>query len=106
MRMQAHVLSRTPLEIAYIVSMEQFTVYVLVSEIDNSWYIGYTRDLEKRLREHNAGRSITTSKKMPWRLIYYEVAFNKEDSIAREKYLKSGMGRRYLKNRLSNQLYF
>jgi predicted GIY-YIG superfamily endonuclease len=31
---------------------------------------------------------------MPWEILYYEVAFNKEDAIAREKYLKSGMGRR------------
>jgi putative endonuclease len=37
---------------------------------------------------------------MPWEVIYYEFAYNKEDAIAREKYLKSGMGRRYLKNRL------
>jgi putative endonuclease len=41
---------------------------------------------------------------MPWMLIYYEVGFSKQDAINREKYLKSGMGRRYLKNRLKNFL--
>lgn len=43
---------------------------------------------------------------MPWEILYYEVGFDKQDAIAREKYLKSGMGRRYLKNRLKNQLNF
>jgi putative endonuclease len=86
--------------------MEKFTVYILASEKDNSWYIGFTSDLDKRLKDHNNGRTITTSRKMPWEVIYYEVSFSKYDAIAREKYLKSGMGRRYLKNRLSNQLNF
>ena len=75
--------------------MKSFYVYLLVSEIDNSWYIGYTSDLEKRIIEHNSGKTITTNRKKPWKVLYYEVAFNKEDAIARERYLKSGMGRRY-----------
>ena len=86
--------------------MEKFAVYVLASTKDNSWYIGFSSDLDKRLKEHNSGKTITTSKKMPWKIIYYEVSFNKLDAIAREKYLKSGMGRRYLKNRLKNQFNF
>jgi len=86
--------------------MEKFTVHVLASQQDQSWYIGFTSDMEKRIKEHNSGRTITTSKKMPWKVIYYEVSFNRLDAIAREKYLKSGMGRRYLKNRISNQLNF
>ena len=86
--------------------MEKYYVYVLISQMDNSWYIGYTINLEERLIQHNSGRTITTSKKMPWRILYFEVSFNKEDAIAREKYLKSGMGRRYLKNRLKHQLDF
>ena len=86
--------------------MENYFVYVLISEQDNSWYIGYTSNLNERLKQYNSGKTITTSKKMPWIILYYEVSFNKEDAIAREKYLKSGMGRRFLKNRLKNQLNF
>ena len=74
--------------------------------MDSSWYIGYTSDLEKRIIEHNSGKTITTKRKKPWKVLYYELAFNKEDAIAREKYLKSRMGRRYLKNRLKHQLDF
>lgn len=86
--------------------MENFYVYLLESEVDKSWYIGYTNDITRRIQEHNNGESYYTKRKMPWRIMYYEVSFNKFDAIAREKYLKTGMGRRYLKNRLKQQLDF
>ena len=83
--------------------MKWYYVYVLQSQIDNSWYIGYTNNLKKRIIEHNSGKTITTNKKNPYSLIYCEAALDKSDAIAREKYLKSGMGRKYLKNRLKFQ---
>ena len=86
--------------------MEPYYVYLLKSEKDNSWYIGYTSNLEERIMQHNSGKTITTKRKLTWRILYYEVSFNMGDAIAREKYLKSGMGRRYLKNRLKFQLNF
>lgn len=86
--------------------MNEYYVYLLESELDFSWYIGYTKDLQNRIKEHNLGQSYYTKRKMPWKILYYEVGFNKMDAIAREKYLKTGMGRRYLKNRLKNQLNF
>jgi putative endonuclease len=86
--------------------MEWYYVYLLQSQIDQSWYIGYTNDLDNRITEHNEGKSYYTKRKIPWKLIYYEASFDKYDAIAREKYLKTGMGRRYLKNRLKNQLNF
>lgn len=86
--------------------MEWFYVYLLQSEMDQSWYIGYTANLEQRLLQHNNGESYYTKRKMPWKLIYFEGGLNKMDSIAREKYLKTGMGRRYLKNRLRHQCNF
>jgi putative endonuclease len=86
--------------------MECFYVYLLESDKDQSWYIGYTNNLDKRLVEHNEGKSYYTKRKIPWKVIYYETSFNKYDAIAREKYLKTGMGRKYLKNRLKHQLNF
>lgn len=86
--------------------MELFYVYLLRSKVDSSWYIGYTNHLDRRLNEHNSGESYYTKRKLPWEVLYYEVSFNKSDAIAREKYLKTGMGRRYLKNRLKHQLDF
>lgn len=75
-------------------------VYVLQSKKTCRWYIGSTRDLRKRILNHNAGKSRSTKHGIPWKIIYCEIGLNKEDARAREKYLKSGMGHRYLKNRL------
>ena len=74
-------------------------VYVLQNN-KGKWYIGSTNDLRKRILRHNSGKNKSTKYGIPWKLIYYEACLNKEDVRAREKYLKSGMGRRYLKNRL------
>ena len=74
-------------------------VYVLQNQKGN-WYIGSTRDLRKRILRHNSGMNKSTKYGLPWKLIYCEICLNKDDARAREKYLKSGMGRRYVKNRL------
>lgn len=75
-------------------------VYVLLSQKRQYWYIGSTKDLRKRILRHNTGKNKSTRYGMPWKLIYYEAGLDKEDARMRERYLKSGMGRRYLKNRL------
>ena len=63
-------------------------------------YTGYTSDLKKRIGEHESGYVLSTKGRRPLKLIYAEWCLNQKDAIAREKYLKSGMGKRYLKNRL------
>ena len=75
-------------------------VYVLQSIKNNGWYIGSTNNYKKRISTHNQGKNKATKPYVPWKLIYLEVSLNIEDARAREKYLKSGMGRRYLKNRM------
>ena len=77
-----------------------YYVYVLQSEKDNLFYTGFTTDIERRVNEHNTDQQISTKHRGPFDLVYYEYCLVKEDAIAREKYLKSGMGKRYLKNRL------
>lgn len=79
-------------------------VYVLVSKKDNRWYTGFTNDLRKRFNQHNTGKSEYTRSRGPYKLIYYEASFDKTDARSRELYLKSGMGKRYLKNRLKRFL--
>ena len=81
-----------------------YYVYVIQSKKDNQFYTGFTRDLENRIREHNEGRVSSTKERGPFELIYYEACLNEQDALAREKYLKSGMGKRYLKNRLKRFL--
>jgi len=77
-----------------------YYTYVLLSEKDGRFYTGYTKDLRKRLKEHSRGEVFSTKNREPTRLIYYEACLNEEDAIQREKYLKSGIGKRFLKNRL------
>ena len=77
-----------------------YYVYVLRSKKDNIWYAGFTADLRKRFREHNANITGWTKGRGPFEIIYGEFCKNITDARSREKYLKSGMGKRYLKNRL------
>ena len=56
--------------------MEYF-VYIIESKKDSSFYIGYTSDLVKRLENHNSGLSTYTSKKIPWKIVYFEKFLNK-----------------------------
>ena len=76
-----------------------FYTYLLQNKY-GKWYTGATNDLQKRILEHNFGKNKSTKYGGPWKLIYCEICINKKDAFAREKYLKSGMGKRYLKNRL------
>jgi putative endonuclease len=81
-----------------------YYTYVIQSEKDGQFYTGFTGDLRNRLHEHNDGKVASTKYRGPFRLIYYEACLNAQDATARENYLKSGMGKRYLKNRLKRFL--
>jgi putative endonuclease len=81
-----------------------FYVYVLHSVLDSGLYIGYSANLRRRLKEHRAGLSLATSFRGPWKLIYYEAYVTEADAAGRERYLKSGGGRRLL--RMQRRHYF
>ena len=81
-----------------------YCVYVLQSQKDNEFYTGFTDNLRRRIKEHNAGSEPSTRPRTPFKLIYYEACIDKKDAIAREKFLKTGKGKRYLKNRLKTYL--
>jgi len=74
------------------------------SKKDKHWYTGCTDDLRKRFKLHNENKVFSTKGRGPFKLIYYEACLNQQDAFAREKYLKSGPGKRYLKNRLKRFL--
>ena len=78
-----------------------YYVYVAQGKSSGKLRIGLTNDLQEWLREHN-NKAAFTKDRVPFRVIYYEVFINKLDAIAREKYLKSGMGKHYLKNSLKH----
>lgn len=78
-----------------------FYVYLLENQNDLSWYIGYSTDLDERVKAHQGGYGCrTTARKKNWKLIYYEMYLVKADALGREKFLKGGSGRTYLKKQL------
>lgn len=81
-----------------------YYVYVIRSIKSGMLYTGFTSDLRKRFNEHQSGKSTYTKSRGPYELIYFEASFNANDALAREKYLKTGMGKRYLKNRMKRFL--
>jgi len=82
-----------------------FYVYVLQSLVSGQIYIGYTKNLKKRFKEHNQGLSLFTKRYKPWKLIYYEACLNEKDARRRERYLKTSQGTRLLKRRLKEYFY-
>lgn len=68
------------------------------------FYTGYTKQLEYRMEQHSSGNVPSTSKRQPMLLVYSEMCLSQKDALARERYLKSGMGKRYIRNRLKTHL--
>lgn len=81
-----------------------YYVYVLLSVKDNQLYTGYTSDLKRRLNDHQTGIVNSTKYRLPLKLIYFEGCLNQQDATRREKYLKSGNGKIYIKSRM--RLFF
>jgi len=79
-----------------------YYVYVLYSEKDRHLYIGSTPDLRKRMLKHKTGRVRSTKNRRPLNLIYYEAYVLRVDALRREKYLKSGGGRKELAKQLDS----
>ena len=61
-----------------------FYVYVLRSQSDSGFYIGFSKNLRARLRQHQDGESLATKSRGPWKLIYYEAYSQREDAEGRE----------------------
>jgi len=81
-----------------------YYTYVLRSKKDERLYTGATDDLRKRFKLHNSGKISSTMGRGPFELMYYEACLNQQDAFAREKFLKSGRGKLYLKKRLKRFL--
>jgi len=82
--------------------MQFYYNYIIKSIKFGNLYKGCSNNLKRRLEEHNSGLVESTKNQKPWELIYYEACLNKKDAYNREKYLKMGGGRRFVKKRLEN----
>lgn len=82
-----------------------FYTYLLKSEKENKFYLGFTDDLDKRLEKHNNGEVYWTKRYKPWKMIYYEAYLSREDALNRERQLKRfAKGFAQLKRRLMNTI--
>lgn len=79
--------------------MEEFVVYILYSKKFDKNYTGYTSNLIERFKSHNSlGIKGYTLKFRPWEVIHVEFYNGKQQALAREKYLKTGKGRAFIKS--------
>lgn len=82
--------------------MDYFYVYVLRSIDFERNYIGFTKDINIRLKQHNSGKTRSTKPYKPWKLLFFETYSTKIEAIKREKFLKTGKGREYIKKYLAS----
>jgi putative endonuclease len=78
----------------------EYIVYVLYSKVTGKTYTGYTTDLINRFRSHNLLGKEYTSRYIPWLVVYVEWCSDKPSAMKREKQLKSGVGRAFIKSEI------
>ena len=74
-----------------------YTVYILFSRDFDKHYTGFTSNMEQRILSHNALGNDWTAKYRPWTLLYTKVFNEKIEAMNYEKWLKSGVGRAFVK---------
>ena len=74
-----------------------YTVYILFSIEFNKHYTGFTSNLHQRILSHNQLGKDWTAKYRPWKIIYTKEFENKKEAMKHEKWLKSGVGRVFIK---------
>ncbi|MBU4198785.1 MAG: GIY-YIG nuclease family protein [Verrucomicrobia bacterium] len=74
-----------------------WTVYILKSETDGSFYYGSTSDQPTRMQAHNAGKVRSTKAKRPWKILYTEQYSTHQEALIRERFFKTRAGWRWLK---------
>jgi putative endonuclease len=84
--------------------MDYYYVYVLQSDKDKNFYVGYTENLKSRFEQHRKGQVESTKDRRPLKILYSEACLDKRDAMHREKYLKTTLGKRYLRSRLKSYL--
>ena len=81
-----------------------YYVYALYSKTQDKFYIGLTSNLKRRISEHQQEKVHTTHRMQKPKLVYCEICLSKQDAQGRERQLKTGFGRGYLRRRLKHSL--
>ena len=75
-----------------------FYVYVIKSQLRNCIYVGMTNKFQRRIRQHNSGENSTTKAYGPFELVFGEEYNTRAEAREREKYLKSGVDKEFIKS--------
>jgi putative endonuclease len=78
-----------------------YYTYILISLKDEKFYIGYTKDLKRRINEHKRKKVKSTKNRLPIKLVCYEAYLTKNEAGAREKFLKSSDGKKDIRKRIN-----
>ena len=81
-------------------------VYVIYSQSNKKCYIGSSREAsaDTRLQAHNGGKTKSTKSGRPWKIVHIEKYQTYSEARKRELFLKSGQGRKFLKNILAGEV--
>lgn len=80
----------------------KYYVYILQSQKDQSYYVGYTQGIKQRLYDHNNGRGRYSSKKALWQLVYWEEYGTKTEAIIREQQIKKWKSKKLIEKLIQN----
>ena len=73
-------------------------VYILYSEKIDSYYIGFTENLERRIKRHNDSWGRYSKRGIPWDIVYTEQFDKKSDALKRETQIKKMKSRKYIED--------
>jgi putative endonuclease len=79
-----------------------YFVYVLRSQVCDRFYVGMSEDVERRIGEHNSGKTKSTKFYAPWNLVFVEKFETRIEARNREKFLKAGSGKELIKRYFYN----
>ena len=84
--------------------MTFYYTYILLSEKDDKFYIGFTSNMKQRIEDHSSGKVSSTKSRRPLKLVYFEGHLSKYDALRREKYFKTSAGKKSLRLMIRDSL--
>ena len=78
-----------------------YKVYIIYSKIIDKYYVGYTNEIDRRIKEHNRVKGKFTDRGIPWEIVYTEIFDDKNDAIKREAEIKAKKSRIYIESLIS-----
>jgi putative endonuclease len=75
-----------------------YYLYIIQNNLNQSYYIGHTKNIEERVKRHNEGRSKYTAQKRSWSMVYQEIFQTRGEAMKREKEIKEKKSKKYIEN--------